>query len=177
MLNGAALDGDNIRRLVLTPPEGQHPLVEGWASLDEQVQPCGIDFRVLRIDRLLTAGRMGVGADDRTLPESEALEFGKDGWVFLEAGSYLVTCCEVVNMPLDLMALALPRSSLVRSGVALPTAVWDPGYRGRSQALLAVQNPAGYHIRQYARFMQMVFFRLSNPAPEGYSGRYQDERP
>ena len=177
MLKGAVLDRDNIRRLVLSPTGGQLPLVEGWASLDEQVQPCGIDFRILRIDRLLTAGRMGVNADDRTLSATETVGFGSDGWIFLEAGSYLVTCCEIVNMPLDLMALAQPRSSLLRSGVSLPTAVWDPGYRGRSQALLMVQNPAGYHIQQYARFMQMVFFRLSNPAPEGYSGRYQDERP
>ena len=177
MLNGAVLNSGSIRELILTPTEGQLPLVEGWASLDEQVQASGFDFRLLRVDRLLTAGRMGSNANDRILPENEALEFEDNGWVFLDAGSYLVTLCEVVNMPLDLMALALPRSSLLRSGVGLYTAVWDPGYRGRSQALLTVHNPAGYQIQQYSRLMQMVFLRLSNPTAEGYSGRYQDERP
>lgn len=177
MLKGAALNRDNIRELIINPPEGQLPLVEGWASLEEQIQPSGIDFRLFRIDRLLTAGQMGINAEDRVLPDSESLQFGDDGWVSLEAGSYVVTFSEIVNIPLDLMALALPRSSLLRSGVSLPTAVWDPGYRGRSQALLTVHNPAGYKIQQYSRLMQMIFFRLSNPTAEGYSGRYQDERP
>ena len=99
MLNGAVLDRNSIRQLVLSPPEGRPPLVEGWDSLDEQVQPSGIDFRLFRIDRLLNAGRMGVSADDRALPDSKPVEFGNDGWVFLEAGPYLVTCCEIVNMP------------------------------------------------------------------------------
>ena len=120
---------------------------------------------------------MGSAARDRSLPESETLAFGDDGWLCLNAGPYLVTFNEVVNMPLDLMALASPRSSLIRSGVSLPTAVWDPGYRGRSQALLTVHNPAGYHLQQNARLMQMVFFRLSHPVQQGYQGRYQGELP
>ena len=176
-MNGAALDRESIRELIDNPPAGQLPLVEGLSSLDEQLQPSGFDFSLGRIDRLTSAGRMGSAAEDRSLPESESLAFGDDGWLVLNAGSYLVTFNEVVNMPLDFMALASPRSSLIRSGVSLPTTVWDPGYRGRSQALLTVHNPAGYHLQQNARLMQMVFFRLSQPVQQGYQGRYQGELP
>ena len=43
--------------------------------------------------------------------------------------------------------------------------------------LLNVYNPAGYHLQQNARLMQMIFFRLARPVQQGYQGRYQDERP
>ena len=78
-------------------------------------------------------------------------------------------------MPPDLIALARPRSSLLRCGGALHAGVWDAGYQGRSQALLSVQNQAGLHLQQGARIAQMVFFRMSAPPAQGYRGRYQGE--
>lgn len=177
MLYGAALDRESIRQLILNPPAGQAALVEGLDSLDEQLQPCGLDFSLLKVDRLTSAGRMGNAANDRSLPQYQTLEFGADGWLSLDAGPYLVTFNEVVNIPLDLVALSLPRSSLLRSGVGLHTAIWDPGYSGRSQALLTIHNPAGYRLQRNARLMQMFFLRLSQPVEQGYQGRYQGERP
>ena len=174
---GAVLDRESIRELIENPQPGKLPLVEGLLSQDEQLQPTGIDLCLQRVDRLASAGRLGQATEDRILSECVPLDFEDDGWLFLEAGSYLVTFIEIVNIPLDLVALALPRSSLMRSGVSLHTAVWDAGYRGRSQALLNVYNPAGYHLQQNARLMQMIFFRLARPVQQGYQGRYQDERP
>ena len=65
------------------------------------------------------------------------------------------------------MALGRPRSSLLRSGVALHTAVWDAGYRGRSQSLLTVHHPEGFRLQRDARLAQLVFFRLSNLPEQG----------
>lgn len=177
MQYGAALDRESLRSLITSPPPGRAPLVEGLTSLEEQLQPCGLDFTLLRVDRFATAGRMGSDAGDRTLPRYQPLDFDADGWIHLEAGTCLATFNEIVNMPLDLVALAFPRSSLLRSGVSLPTSIWDPGYSGRSQALLTIHNPAGYQIQQGARLMQMLFFRLAQPVEQGYQGRYQGERP
>jgi dUTP pyrophosphatase len=53
-------------------------------------------------------------------------------------------------------------------------AVWDAGYRGRSEALLTVWNPAGFDIQQGARIAQLVFLRLTRTT-EGYRGAYQGE--
>jgi dUTP pyrophosphatase len=72
------------------------------------------------------------------------------------------------------MALARPRSSLLRCGVTIETAVWDAGYSGRSQALLVVHNPSGFHLQKNARVLQLVFFRLTGET-EGYQGKYQRE--
>ena len=73
------------------------------------------------------------------------------------------------------MALGKPRSSLLRSGVAVHNAVWDAGYRGRSQALLVVYHPRGFTLSRDARVLQLVFFALAHPVDQGYRGRYQGE--
>jgi dUTP pyrophosphatase len=109
------------------------------------------------------------------LSEVDPVELNHDGWVQLTPGPYLVTFTEVVNLPLGLMALGRPRSSLLRSGVSLHTAVWDAGYRGRSQALLVVHHPLGYRLQRGARLMQLVFFPLSQPVDQGYRGRFLGE--
>ena len=103
------------------------------------------------------------------------MDFDRPGWLHLAAGSYLVTFNEVVNLPLDLMALGRPRSSLLRSGVSIHTAVWDAGYQGRSQALLSVYNPDGYQVQKDARLLQLVFFRLEQSLNQSYQGRFQGE--
>jgi dUTP pyrophosphatase len=73
------------------------------------------------------------------------------------------------------MALGRPRSSLCRLGATLATAVWDAGYRGRSTAMLIVENPAGMRIERAARLLQLVFFTLDVATARGYDGEYQDE--
>ena len=82
---------------------------------------------------------------------------------------------EIVSIPSDAAALARARSSLLRCGAALETALWDPGYRGRSQSLLVVYNPAGLRLKKNARLMQLIFLRLEKEAEKLYSGRYQGE--
>lgn len=174
-MHGAALDRESIRQLIESPGEGAAPLVEGFLNLDEQLQPNGIDISLGAVSGFASAGAMGRDNRDRQVSETVQISFDSDDWVTLAPGHYLVAFNEVVNIPLDLMALGLPRSSLLRSGVNLPTAVWDAGYRGRSQALLSVNNPAGYRVQKGARLLQLVFFHLAGPVQQGYAGRYQDE--
>ena len=119
---------------------------------------------------MTSGGGMGAGLDQRELAETEPMPFDAEGWLSLSPGPYLLTFNEVLNLPLDLTALGFPRSSLLRSGVSIHTAVWDAGYRGRSQALLAVQNHLGYRLQRDARIVQLVFFRLSTPASQGLPG-------
>ena len=82
---------------------------------------------------------------------------------------------EIVHIPNDIMALALPRSSLLRCGVSIHTAVWDAGYSGRSQSLMVVYNPYGFRLYKNIRIIQLVFFHLSHKIDEGYHGIFQGE--
>jgi dUTP pyrophosphatase len=108
------------------------------------------------------------------LPDRVEVAPDRDGYYELPPGGYVVLLNEVVNLPTDLMAFGRPRSSLLRCGVALHTAVWDAGYSGRSESLLIVYNPAGVRLRRDARILQLVFCALDRPT-EPYAGRFQNE--
>jgi dUTP pyrophosphatase len=150
------------------------PLVEEYLNLADQLQPNGIDLTLREIARLTTPGQIGASNSGRILAGTEPLPFAADGFISLVPGSYLITYNEVVNLPEDLTALGRPRSSLLRCGADIGTAVWDAGYRGRSQSLLTVHHRGGLRLAQNARIVQLVFFRLDSPTA-GYTGQYQRE--
>lgn len=151
------------------------PLIEGYVDLEAQLQANGIDLTLASIDAIAGTGRIGVSNDQRRLPEPRPVEFGADGFARLAPGPYVITLNETVRLPKRVMALAKPRSSLLRGGVAVYNAVWDAGYHGRSQALLVVYNPEGFHVAKDARVIQMVFMTLETETDSPYAGRYQGE--
>ena len=152
----------------------QPPLVEG-VDVEVQLQTNGVDLRVERIQRLASPGLLGATDAVREPAAREDVPCDNDGWWDLHRGAYVVTYREKVNLPHDLMALARPRSTLLRSGVTIHTAVWDAGYSGRGEGLLSVLNARGYRLQRGARVLQLVFFRLTAPTLEGYRGKYQGE--
>jgi dUTP pyrophosphatase len=164
------LSGRDIQRLI----EQEPPLVEGWLDLDEQVQANGFDLTLRDISVPQSAGNIPVSNSQRVLPDLSPLVFDGLGCIDLVAGTYIVTYNEIVNLPKNIMALGRPRSSLLRCGVTVGTAVWDAGYSGRSQSLLVVYNTRGFRVQKNARLTQLVFFELTGES-EGYSGFYQGE--
>ena len=170
-MNGNPLNRDEISRLL----EGDSPLIQDYVALELQLQPNGFDLSLLSVSSFGAPGAMGGSDTDRVLSSTGPVSFDANGWLELAPGPYLVTFNEVVNLPLDVMALGRPRSSLLRCGVSLHTAVWDAGYCGRSQSLLTVHHTGGFRLQRGARLAQVVFFRLSGPPTQGYQGRYQGE--
>ncbi len=153
----------------------QPPLVEQMIDPAVQTQPNGIEMTLQSVHSLQGPGSVAFDNSERQLPDTEPLEFDSDGWLHLGPGIYKIIYNEVVNIPDGLAAIARARSSLLRCGVALETAVWDAGYSGRSESLLVVHNPAGFRLKRDARVVQLIFFRLSSDVSEGYSGIYQNE--
>jgi dUTP pyrophosphatase len=156
------LSGDEIRRLDIVR------LAEHRAF-----QPNGVDLSLEAVWRFSEPGSLG--AADRQLPARVVLDFDADGWLELEHGTYGVRYAEEVRVPADCGGLVFPRSSLLRMGLHVPTAVWDAGYAGRGEGLLEVTNPHGVRLQRGARIVQLVLFRLTETAPAGYSGAYQHE--
>ena len=159
---------------ILTGNEAQN-LVESMIDPKMQTQMCGMELTLQKIERFTSAGAVAFDNTERVLPQTEPMDFGASGWIDLPAGSYLVTFNEIVNIPKDVAALAKARSTLLRCGASLETALWDPGYRGRSQSLLVVYNPHGLRLKKNARLMQLVFLRLGKEAEKVYAGKYQGE--
>lgn len=166
---GSVLSAVSLKALLRRDP----PLVQGLLDEETQVQPNGIDLSLQSVQTFSSAGQLGFVSKDRVLPEMVDIPF-LDDRVHLPAGCYLVTFNEIVNLPLNLMALGRPRSSLLRMGVNVGTAVWDAGYHGRSQSLLVVHHPLGVTLTRDARLIQLVFIELDS-VTHGYAGRYQHE--
>jgi len=150
------------------------PLVEGWINLEEQLQPNGIDLTLRDVALLQSSGKIAVANSQRSISDLAPLVFDGSGFIELMPGAYIITYNEVVHLPKNIMALAKPRSSLLRCGVSVGTAVWDAGYSGRSQSLLAVYNTRGFCLQKNARIVQLIFFQLTRET-EGYQGAYQGE--
>nr|PZN65491.1 MAG: deoxyuridine 5'-triphosphate nucleotidohydrolase [Sphaerobacter thermophilus] len=163
------------REQLLELLDGEPPLVTGLRDREAQVQPNGIDLTLDSVANFTGPGTLTVDNAGRRLADSTDLTFGPDGQLYLSPGAYLVRFTETVNLPADLMAYLRPRSTLLRSGVALHTAVWDAGYAGRGQSLLVVYNPHGFRVQHGARIGQLVFHRLAAATAEGYDGIYQGE--
>lgn len=162
------LSGDEIRRLRLIGLQD---------PADEQThhQPNGVDLTLDAVWGFAAAGSLGRAAEDRQLPERQALEFDATDWLHLEPGTYAIRYAEWVELPADCGGLCFPRSSLLRMGLHVPTAVWDAGYAGRGEGLLRVCNPHGVRLQRGARIVQLVVFRLTEPAGSTYQGAYQYE--
>lgn len=163
------------REAILARLASEQPLITGYLSLEDQLQPNGFDLSVAQVSELTGPGALGRTNAERVVPEARPLAFDADGWLELTPGMYQVLFNEIVALPNDLMALGRPRSSLCRCGATLGTAVWDAGYTGRSTSLLVVTNPAGLRLARDARVLQLVFFTLDAPTAAGYSGVYQGE--
>ena len=166
----AVLSRQDIQRLLKKKP----PLIEGCINLEQQLQPNGVDLTLRQIALLQSSGRIAAEDNQRLVSELAPLVFDGLGFIDLVPGAYIITYNEIVHLPKNIMALARPRSSLLRCGVTVNTAVWDAGYSGRSQSLLVVYNPQGFRLQRNARMAQLIFLRLSKKT-EGYQGTYQGE--
>ena len=164
------LSKEDIHKLLKSEP----PLIEGYIDLETQVQSNGFDLTLREVALLQSAGKITTSDSQRLVSGLAPLVFDGLGFIDLIPGAYLITVNEIVHLHNNVMAFGRPRSSLLRCGVAINTAVWDAGYSGRSQSLMVVHNPQGFRVQKNARVMQLVFLTLTGET-EGYRGTYQRE--
>lgn len=142
--------------------EHVHPIGEA------QVQPNGIDLTVERVERPVGGGaltRTGKRIGDREPVDPV------EGHFALDPGAYVVGYGERLAVPDGHVGFLLPRSSLLRNGCSLHTAVWDAGYDGRGAGLLTVG--AAIEIEVEARIGQFVLAEANHA--DRYDGTYQHE--
>ncbi|MCW4048494.1 MAG: deoxyuridine 5'-triphosphate nucleotidohydrolase [Candidatus Bathyarchaeota archaeon] len=164
------LNDQAIRKLI-----EENDLITEYIDLDKQLQPSGFDISLQSIEAFKGGGAVDFSNKERVIAETQPLKPDNEGWYHLEQGCYKVVYNEAVKMPTDVAALARTRSTLLRNGASVGTAVWDPGYQGRSSSLLVVHNPAGIRLKKNARIAQLIFYHTGE-VEKGYSGVYQNER-
>ena len=136
-----------------------------------QVQPCGVDLTIGKIDMITSYGVIDFDNKSRKLPGTVELWNQK----ILHQGCYLITLNETVSVPKDCLGIIRPRSSLLRMGASIESALWDAGYVGKGQVLLVVHNEDGIMILPNARIAQIIFIKMDQTPSKQYNGRYQNE--
>ena len=126
----------------------EQSLVTEYLDLDKQLQPSGFDLSMESVEEFLGGGAVDFSNKERVIAETRTVEPDEDGWIHLKKGVYKVIYNEVVKMPLNVAAIARTRSTLLRNGAEVGTAVWDPGYEGRSSSMLTVHNPHGLRLKK-----------------------------
>ncbi|MDO8125410.1 MAG: deoxyuridine 5'-triphosphate nucleotidohydrolase [Candidatus Hermodarchaeota archaeon] len=162
------LDRKTILELI-----SKHKLITKMVDQNIQVSPNGVELTLQKLYTYKEAGTIDFSNKERHIPNYEEVQL-KQGWYNLQPGTYLVTYNEIVRIPANIIAIGRPRSSLLRSGVSIESAVWDAGYEGRSRGLLTVYNPNGFFVKPNARLLHLVFFQLMQET-QPYEGVYQGE--
>jgi len=154
-------------------------LVSDYIDLETQTTPNGFDLTVKSVFEFDSPGALDFSNKERKTPQGKEILPRKEkpedkfGWWQLKKGAYKIVSNEIVNLPNDLIAVAFPRSSLLRMGGFSQNGVWDAGFKGRSEFILVVENPHGIKVKQNARLIQLVFINIDE-VDKGYEGIYQN---
>jgi len=140
---------------------------------DKMIDTSGIKLTLFKVYRFASSGELAMSR--RLLPEMVEID-PIDGVYYLDPGAYLIRYGEYVEIPPNCIALVFPRSSLLRMGATIFTAVWDPGYEGQGVGLLQVFNPYGIRIERGAQVAQMVFIKMTGETKFLYRGTFQGEK-
>lgn len=168
------LNRKEIRKLI-----EQKGLVKDYCNLDIQLTPNGLDVTVGKVFEFRVPGALDFSNSERAVPEGKEILPKKEnpqdkyGWWDLTKGAYKVRTNEVFNMPKDLIAIAFPRSSLLRIGAFTQTGVWDSGFKGKAEFILVVENSKGIRLKENARVTQVIFTKIKAPK-QGYNGIYKE---
>jgi dCTP deaminase len=162
-------DIDILQRLE-TGNLGIHPIED----VDQQVQPCSVDFRL---------GNQFLEFNHVNIPCIHPVEgVSLDGYVsetvieddsefILHPGDFvLATTKETVDIPADLVGHVEGRSSLGRLGIIVHSTAGlaDPGYTGEITLELSNLGSAPVALSPGMRISQITFTELSSPADRPY---------
>lgn len=163
---------------------GEKALRELYPDLDEnQYQPAGIDLKLGDV-KIFNGNEEVYAIVDGTkqLPNQQSIEESavKIGSTKLEVGfmiephvPYIAVVKNKIKIPLDIIQLYFPRSSLLRAGVDVRTAVGDPGFDGHLSFLLINHSDTPFFIKKNERFVQMVCMKVDGVV-DGYNGDYNE---
>lgn len=149
-------------------------LIEKVNQVDsgEQRQPAGYDVSVSKIlSYSKTSYTLGITKGENSKLE----ELQSSGSYYdLEEGAYFVELNEITTIPKDAIGILLPRSTLLRNGLDVRTALFDPGYSGQPKVMLVCHRPA--KVERFARIGQLIIIKSDKEFGTTYNGSYQGER-
>lgn len=151
---------ENLAERELTNPEG-----------------AGFDLRLGEVYRI--KGSAFLGEAERKTPDIKLVqEYSKSikKAVKIKPGDFfLVKTIEKINLPVNLSATIIPRTTTFRSGLFLRTGPVQPGYKGELTFGLKNEGPVTVTIEMGARFAHILFNEVKGGGSK-YRGQWQGGR-
>lgn len=151
---------ENLSERELTNPEG-----------------AGFDLRLGRVYKLKGKGFLGV--DERKTPDVKLIaQFNpkKKSSIIIKPGQYFLTeTFERLNMPINLVGIVKPRTTLHRSGIITRVSIADPGYNGTLHPGIFNAGGVPVEIELGARYVNIMFFEIKGEGSH-YRGQWQGGR-
>jgi deoxycytidine triphosphate deaminase len=157
------LSGEEISKLVKRVDE-KSPI-----KSSEQNQPAGYDVTLSRAYSYPTTPYT-LGGENSSLEE---LSPDANDILSFDRGAYLIELNEITTIPKDAVGILLPRSTLLRNGLDIRSALFDPGYSGQPKVMLVCHRAA--RIKRFSRVGQLILFRSDREFVKQYGGKYQGE--
>jgi len=155
---------------------------------EKDYQPSGLDLRlgkVYRLDRLKSMA--GIYDGRKVLPKHKELKketftvYTEDGalktikgWCLTPQIAYICEVDRQIKIGENNAQFYLPRSTLLRAGVNVYTALGDLGYNGHLSFLVINHGVQDFFIEEGERFAQLIDFEVRG-GTESYDGDYQEE--
>ena len=156
----------------------EQKLVENLCEREmKNPEGAGFDLRMGEVFEISGDGYLGI--EERNTPEAKSVakyEEGKNNSFVFEPGKYyLIKTIEKVNLPIDLMAVIFPRTTLFRSGLVLLNGQVAPGYCGELTFGLCNLGKSKIKIDLGARLVHITFHQVFGEGNE-YRGQWQGGR-
>jgi dUTP pyrophosphatase len=150
-------------------------LIKKVDSVDSgrQSQPAGFDLTVRKVySYSKSVYVLGLAKTENS--RLEELAPTRDGYFDLALGAYLLELNEITTIPNDAIGIFFPRSTLLRNGIDVRTALFDPGYSGQPKIMLVCHRPL--KLQRFSRIGQLVLLKSDGEFSKKYNGQYQGER-
>lgn len=153
---------------------------------DKDYQPSGLDLRLGKVYSLDYSDEIenyGLINGQKILPNHKAvkpklIQVANDdfvaGWDLIPFVPYICEVKNQIKIGENNAQFYLPRSTLLRAGVNVYTALGDLGYNGHLSFLVINHGTKPFFIETGERFAQLVDFEVKGGS-ESYDGDYQEE--
>lgn len=153
-------------------------LVEGLSER-ELTNPEGTGFDLRLGEVFSISGSAFLGETHRKTPDIASVKVynpKKKHRVKIKPGDFfLVKTIEKINLPIDLSAVIIPRTTTFRSGLFIRTGPIQPGYSGELTFGLKNEGPVSVEIEMGARFVHVIFHEIKGLGAS-YRGQWQGGR-
>lgn len=149
---------------------------------ESDYQPSGLDLRVEKVYIITEDVPSGIIDGIKVIPEHSEIkpkdypEYNFENcWKIEYNKPYIFEVQKQITIGKNNAQFYLPRSTLLRQGVNVYTALGDTGYTGHLSFMVINHRKGDFYISKGERFAQLIDFQVQDTDKE-YDGDYQEEK-